>query len=409
MRQSDVLDNFFKIAQDNGLIDDYSSKKSKKKLESNPRADSLSEKDISNLYNVKPNTPNGNSYKKNIIEDAHPSSVIISPSYDRLNGLVENENERQNITLHILNKTPHGHLTNHKYAKKELVLSLVRIANSLDNCDNEKLRILADTCLMQMNDKTLRKEAITFLGVGLVAIPILLGTLYLQQHLGFINEGFERNHQKLIAELEDIIEDSASWGVGYDYKLDFKSMVGDFRNKLMSFYNIFKKIEPIIKDLEKPRTSQDLIELAKQPHTDTVINAYNTFKTAADNMLPYIITIEKNFSSEGYKAKQIEEKGFLSSLVDKVQFLHGGKGLIADDFDDVVRAITPYKKSIYDMINVLQRAESIQQSAHNKIQDALAEQSRISEDKETKPIEKPTSDIESEIANLEKDLSGGLI
>ena len=44
-----------------------------------------------------------------------------------------NNIERQNILLHIVNKRNDGLLTQRKYAQKELMLSLVRIANDLDN------------------------------------------------------------------------------------------------------------------------------------------------------------------------------------------------------------------------------------------------------------------------------------
>ena len=96
MRRSEIFDNFVKIALESDLISLDAPDKAKKKLEENPRADSLSAKDIEKLYNIKPNAPKDMEYKKNIIEDAHPTPMVICPAYDRINGLVENENERQN-------------------------------------------------------------------------------------------------------------------------------------------------------------------------------------------------------------------------------------------------------------------------------------------------------------------------
>jgi|SRR6185436_3978716 len=408
-RRSDVLDNFFKIAQEQGLISNKNTtEKTKRKLEKTHRADSLSAKDIEELYGIKPEMSKGNQYTRNIIEDAHPTSYIAAPSYDKLNGLVENENERQDITLHILNKVPNGHLTGHKYAAKDLILSLVRVGNDLDHKNNDRLRILADTCLLQVS-QPMKKNA----AAVLIAIPVLLGSLYLQQHLSFVNEGFEKNHQKIIAEIDDLLQSSSSWGIGYDYKSDFKNMVQDFKTKLMNFYTLYKKIEPIITDLEKPRTAKDLIELSKQPQTDTVVKAYGALKSAADNMLPYIITIEKNFASETYKTRQIEDKGFMSSLVDNLQVFHGGKGLVADDFEDIVRAIDPYKKSINDLVNILKNAESIEKSAQQKIQEASASETNTPNefDSTTQKVE-PTmekSDVDQQVEDLEKDLAGGLL
>ena len=368
MTRSEIFDSFVKIAQEKGMISEDAPEKAQKKLEKDPRADSLDISAIEALYGVKPDLPKDMQYKKNIIEDAHPNSVVISPAYDRLNGLVENDQERQNIILNILSKPPHGHLIQPKYAEKELVLSLVRLGNTLDLQHNDQLRALSDTCLMQVTDRQpIKKQAWVWIAAGVAAA---LGALYVQQHMGFVNEGFQKNHEKLIAEIDDLLNSNSDWGVGYQYSADFKSMVSDFRTKLMSFYNLYQKVLPIIKDLEKPRTAKDLVELAQKPETDTVIKAYRAFRAAADNMLPYITTVEKDFSSESYKTRQIEDKGWMTSLVDKMQIFHGGKGLVADDFDDVVRAISPYKKSVGEIMDVLKKAESLEKAAKDQIQQA---------------------------------------
>lgn len=149
MRSSDIFERFAKIALDKGLITKASPEELKKKLEENPRMDSLDISAIEALYGVKPDLPKDMQYKKNIVEDAHPESVVVSPSHDKINGLVENINERQNILLRIVNKSPNGHAMQRKYAEKELLLSLVRIANDLDNTGKEELRKLADVCLEQ--------------------------------------------------------------------------------------------------------------------------------------------------------------------------------------------------------------------------------------------------------------------
>src|SRR5574338_926186 len=115
MSKSEIFDSFVKIAEEQGLT----SKDSKKKLEETGRAGSDDISTIEALYGVKPDTAKGADYKKNIMEVAHPNSVVISPSYDKLNGLVENNIERQNILLHIVNKTPDGISTQRKYAQQQ--------------------------------------------------------------------------------------------------------------------------------------------------------------------------------------------------------------------------------------------------------------------------------------------------
>jgi len=101
MSRSEIFDSFVKIAQEKGMISNDSSE-AKKKLEQTGRADSLDASAIEALYGVKPDAPKSMEYKKNIMEVAHPNSVVVSPSYDKLNGLVESEIERQNINLHIV-------------------------------------------------------------------------------------------------------------------------------------------------------------------------------------------------------------------------------------------------------------------------------------------------------------------
>lgn len=368
MNRSEIFDNFVKIAQDKGMISEDAPEKAKKKLSKDHRADSLDISAIEALYGVKPNTPKDMEYKKNIIEDAHPNSVVVSPAYDKLNGLVENDQERQNIILNILSKNPHGHLTQPKYAEKDLLMSLVRLGNALDLQKKNELRVLADVCLEQVATKQpIKKQAFVWIAGGIAAT---IGALYAQQHLAFANEGFQRNHEKLIAEVDDLINSNSDWGFGNQYNAEFKTMVQDFKSKLMNFYNLYQKVLPIIKDLEKPKSVQELKDLALSPETATITNAYKVFRANTENMSTYLNTLEKSFSSESFKNRQIQEKGWISSLLDKTQ-LHGGKGLVADDFDDVVRGLLPYRKSIKEILDVLKTAESLEKDARVKIEQAM--------------------------------------
>lgn len=377
MKRSEIFDNFVKIAQEKGLVSNDSSE-AKKKLEQTRRAGSDDVSTIEALYGVKSDAAKGMDYKSNIMEAAHPNSVVVSPSYDKLHGLVENNIERQNILLNIVNKPVNGNATQHKYAEKELILSLVRIGNDLDDGSNERLRALADTCLAQM--KPLKKKAklkktaqdpIT-LGVGLVVVTLV--GVYLKNHLPFINDGFEQNHEKLVAELDDIINaGDTTLGVGYKYKPAFLQEMGNFRNKLEEFFNITQSVMPIIEKIETPSSGKELMEESKRTNVNEVKQAYDKYRTAYMNFLPYIKDVLKNFASEDYKLRQIEEKGFLSKIVDAPQILHGGKGLVADDFDDVRHALTTYRNSLVEIAKVLRGAQSLQQQATQKLQASMHE------------------------------------
>ena len=220
MRRSEIFDEFVKIAEENNLV---SSEKSFSKLEKNPRADSLSISDIEKLYNVKPDSTL--KYKNNIMESAHPDSSVVSNAYDKLNGLVENNIERQNILLNIVNKNNNGHLTQHKYAEKELLLSLVKIANDLDNKNQDELRCLADVCIEQVSSKSIKKEAqaaaaglLATIGPWAAAVGLIAGAMLLKSNLPKFNSGFKPNHEDLMKQLDDLIN-SNDVTLGFGRKL----------------------------------------------------------------------------------------------------------------------------------------------------------------------------------------------
>lgn len=406
MSKSEIFDNFVKIAQEKGMISKDAPEKAKKILDKTHRADSLDISAIEALYGVKPDLPKDMEYKRNIIEDAHPNAAIVSPSYDKLNGLVENNNERQDILLNIVNRTPNGHGNLHKNATKNLVLSLVRVGNELDIKRADKLRVLADTCLAQVS---LKKQAILPLAIGVAAA---IGALYAQQHMSFSNEGFQQNHNKLIAEIDDLLNSNSDWGVGSQYTPEFHNMVQQLKDKLNNFYALYQRVYPLISNLEKPQTAKDLLQIAQQPQTDSVVKAYQMLRAAFEDMVPYLDTVKNDFSSETFKAQQTQDKGILTSLVDKMQVFHGGKGLISDDFDDVVRAFAPYQQSVADILDILRKAQSIQQSAQAQISQAVSEnQKNLGPEMgvSTPTATTPTTNSPDEFgtADLENDLATG--
>lgn len=158
-RDSEIFDNYIKIALEKGIVSNNAPLR--KGAEKKSKVDSSDISAIEVLYGVKPKVDKSLDYKNNIMEVAHPNSVVLAPSYDKLNGLVENNIERQRVMLNIVTKMPNGHLTNKKYAESELVHSLVRVANDMDNKDIDALRILADTCTEQIQKRSSFFDTIT--------------------------------------------------------------------------------------------------------------------------------------------------------------------------------------------------------------------------------------------------------
>lgn len=386
MRRSEIFESFIKIAQDNGLISEseHAEHTEKDFHETNPRHDSLTIEQISKLYNTKSDLPKGMEYNKNIIENAHPEKVVLFMAHDKLNGLVENENEGQNIRIHISLKEPDGHLVQRKYAEKQLIMSLVRAANDLDNRNQEELRKLADVCLIQAVG--FKKEALWPLVIGIAAA---VGILYAKQHLRFHNDGFAVDYQKTISEIDDLLNANSNLGVGYSYTPAFIQVVEKLKEELTKLNASVQKIMPILEKIETPRTGEELKQLAAQPETQEAHQALTEFMKTVEEAYPFINQVVNNFNNEGYKQRAISQKGFLSSIVDSAEVLHGGGGLIADDFDDVKHALQTLKIDIDNIIKGLQTSENMQQSATQQLQATQDETTKLFQS--TKPAEEESS------------------
>ena len=366
MRKSEIFDSFVKIAQEKGLVRQEGSAEHTEKdfSETNPRFDSLTIEQISKLYNTKPELPKDMEYKRNIIEDAHPDSVVVAPSYDKLNGLVENENEGQNIRIRIVMKTPDGHLVNRKYAKKNLLLSLVRVGNELDSRDSEELRKLADVCLEQLaQKKSIEKVGAVPVVAIVVVAAIILGGVYLQQHTGFRDSGFNVNYQNLMGELDDFLKSDITLGVGHKYRPEFLQTLNDFKAKITQFHDSYNKMLPIIDKMRAPRDGRELLELSKQPETQSDMAELKKFREEAVNVYPAVMKMMVNLEDPSYQGQQVMDKGFLTSIYEGIPGISGGKALIANDFDDVARALKPLQDNIVRIGRAIANSRTIEADA----------------------------------------------
>src|SRR4051812_29187690 len=106
MVRSDIFDSYAKIMEETGIIekkafpnnDEY-----RKKLEDSGRQGSDDISTIEALYGI---NPNGKDDETPIDQRAHPNTVVISPSYDRMNGVVETLQERHNIMVDVALRAP---------------------------------------------------------------------------------------------------------------------------------------------------------------------------------------------------------------------------------------------------------------------------------------------------------------
>lgn len=171
--RSEIFNKYAAIALEQGLLSEAVEEKSR-----------IGSDDISTielLYGIKPNGKE----EKNIIEQAHPESVVIAPAYDRLNGIVENEIERHNMIMQIMNKPHQAKLTQHKYAEQQLMNELVRIGFLMDNQDQHELTSLADSCT-----EGLQKKAILPL-IGAIAGGLALLGAY--SNFAYLSQGIQND------------------------------------------------------------------------------------------------------------------------------------------------------------------------------------------------------------------------
>jgi hypothetical protein len=153
-RNSDMFEIYAKLAEEKGLVKTAAEEHKAYRDSVQARNSSADISTIEALYGVKPEAIEGMEYERNIIEIAHPEPVVIADAYDKLNGLVENINETHNIIINkVRSKAPSGTPNFAKEAKKALTMELIRIANDMDNADQEDLRILADDCIGELKKK----------------------------------------------------------------------------------------------------------------------------------------------------------------------------------------------------------------------------------------------------------------
>lgn len=394
MKKSEIFENFVKISEEKGLL---SSDKSFKTLEQNPRADSLSVKDIEKLYSVKPDSPKDMEYDRNIMEVAHPSSVVTSPAYDRINGLVENNNERQAILLKLVNKRNDGLLLQRKLAHKDFILSLVRIANHLDNTNNNELREFADSCLKQVevkkNFNLNKKAAFPWLWVIAGGIAAVAAGYYISVHTRDFDVDFPTNHTNLIEKIDKILGSESKWhGFGYEVVGVFRENLKKLKQYVMDFKTFYDEVQSTIAPLKEARSKKENVELAKNPEFTNKISAlYSQGHEKFEDIMPLITAIQKDCSNLEFKGQYVKLDSLLSK-VKKPQFLWGNFGIVPDDFNDLENAIAPYIIGLQRFINTLSESRFYQKISEERARTELTQAAQeFKNDPGSRPSQPSTS------------------
>lgn len=358
MRHSDIFEEYIKIAEERGLLKDKSDK----------------------LHDVKPETAEGMSYKRNIIEIAHPEPVVIAPSYDKVNGLVENENERQNITLNILNKMPTGRVTHHKNASK-LLNSLIKTSSKLDKDNEHELMALSDSCLENLYK--LQKQAnpaaavaaAPLLGIGatplLVGAALVLGVVYAHQHLARSDHGMIENANQLLKSIDDLATNAKTLGFGYTVDDKVRTDLDKLRQYVSNFTTrIYPKVKAVMDGMPIPSSSKEVLDLAQSQEVKDIVDAKNSLNNYLSSLLPFFNKILSNFGNTSFKREHVSDKGYFSELIEDFHISGGGSSLFSDKFENVKKDLELYINSVQNIKNILDQSDKEGEKVAAELQQA---------------------------------------
>lgn len=316
---------------------------------------------------------------KNIIEEAHPEKAIVQNSYDPIQGLVENENERQNIIINILQQ-PHenAQLINKKYSETQLLLSLLKVANTTEN---DELKTLAYACKNQIEKKAY---------YWLVGTAIATALLYAQQHFPKVSQGFELDYRDVAEKLKAILDsdDSNPLLFGQDWSNELIKMTNDLLTESTNLYNKSKELNQFISKVQKPKDSNDLLAMSKNTElVGEMKKVFDEFKKMKNEEIPLIQSAISKFTDKSYKAINVKDKGYLSYVTDAMPkgFMSGGWGLFSDKLDDAAKSLKAFSESLDGVSSVIDGAIAEAQSTSSKLQSAQSQSSPPSSSGTSKP------------------------
>lgn len=311
-------------------------------------------KEIAELYNLKPETHPDMDYENNMAEIAHKEPMVMSPAYDKSNGLIENVNEGHSLIKEVVTRDPRGQHTNRRVsAKEELIKNLVRLGNDLDFNGHEKLAILADDCL---NKLTIKKEAFAW-----AAIPWLVGgalsILSVNKHLPEANLGLVRNSDNLVSELEDVVTSNANFGIGKKYKGNFIKFIVETIKNINNFKSAYNKGFSAFNSL-KITSAKDILENSEEVKKNTEENekVLSTLLSATTKMKEYVEKISALFNDENFINEQVETSGGITEFIEKNKALNLFSNL-TNPFDDIVeiqKSFNSYLESLNDIISTIE-------------------------------------------------------
>jgi len=362
-KYSDVFSEYAKIALEQGLIsnaEDDSPKEEKKE----------EKKELSNaeiFYGVK------NKPVKELLEEAHPKTIVMGPAYDKFNGVVENLQQRHKVMTDIALKNPGILQTNTRYVKaqQELINETIKLGFYLDNLHHDSLMKLADSCTESLN-KVAALPAAGALGggatVGLVAAIAGIVGLAAMQHFPQ-SQGIIADLNTLIIELEEAVNDYEELGqfvTGYTANIEkaatqierLNSYLDVIESKYIKGESIVdpKRKNQYFKNLSQQVISQG-IDQKVQVQSKSIIRLLDTIQGAGKNIKRVMLRAPKKYEEAENPTLKGLETVFHTVVPSDVKD-------VANRIEMLVKSSQEYKRDLQQQIsNIENMKESLDQES----------------------------------------------
>jgi hypothetical protein len=412
---SDIFNNYAKIMEEQGLL-----KNAQRSSEAKTRPQGIDPEAIQMLYHVKPNGKD----EKPIVEQAHPEPAYVAPAYDRMNGLVENVQERQNMMIEIMEDPQHGKLTQHRYVKanNELLQELIRVATYMDNKNQEDLMKLADSCASELTKEyELKKKA--FLGPAAVAVGrLLLGSLgrkaivrlmaggqiagwgaTLAGVLSGVNQGINlsagliKDTKHLLEEIDDVLRPDF-WEFSSDLTSDDRQMLLDLSKAARDIqsrgYNALKMRRALSKAIKNLSEGEDEKTSSKLVDNEYHESLKKFFEEHKEKLEDYLKNVELDYETlDGMQQAAEGTSGVLTRLWRQV---------VPTEIEDVEQATERLLKSLTQELDNtqkdLQRLEELA-SSNSELKTEAEKVKKESPEKDTE-LDLPEADLDQFIESL---------
>jgi hypothetical protein len=353
-RHSDVFEEYARIALEKGLVSNAAEEDEEESSSKDKKPSKEDKKDLSTaeiFYGVK-TTPT-----QELLDQAHPKTVVMGPSYDKFNGVVENLNQRHNMMAHIALKNPQILQSNTRYIKahQDLVNETIKLAHFLDSKNQESLMVLADSCTDSLVKEAgvpggMKAKLLSVLGLSAAA---LIGSAIGAQYFP-ASENLKSDLAALTEKLSQVIDDYPQTGpLLAPYIKNVEAMFQDVSfldDELAKITTRSIEVESITNKKQQAVARHNLAKLIFNSKLDREISGkVEETKVLLDNFL----SVSPQVASRLDKVLKSER----SSSGKWMQWLSTvGRGVLLSDTEDAIKLMTAMMEKVKSYKDELDQA-----------------------------------------------------